>query len=517
MRKKEQPIRGYKKVSDFVDGLTNSNISLEEAEEWVEDFFYTSEEENIDLIPALLKKLKEEEQNPNVVTAVTFMLEQYGDEMVLEPIIEAFKSPEINDTTRTALLTVLDYYGIDMNDPALMSYFKDIKGLSKTVLEGILELTEHGEMLETLLQEAPDFSQEVFMKMIEELGKSRDPRALPLLGIFAEHRNEDLADAAITQLGSFRSGKSIDILENLINHRKDSQELIERSLRKLQFAGITKEDLQSEIPPIYKCLLTWSDGRGSRVMMIARQKSANQLVMANIMLHEKVGIKDCFGSKEFPLEEWREVTKHLKKEFGSIEVVYSYCIQLIKDALWTALENEARISPLFSFHREIFGKDVLTPQPYLVDLSAYGLEEVRNRYEVLLAESHTLLSKPPFSDWWPDTPSSYDFVKKRKRSLKDRNLDPKITQEFLSQVLEPDRKYLARRIELTVDFLGKKNFKSYKPQIHRILAVWIALTDQKQPLERIPFMKELAMMTIYRVFSNIQMGFTEPEDYVLEY
>jgi hypothetical protein len=517
MKKKEQPIRGYRKVAAFIEKLINSPISMEEAEEWAEEFFYTVEEENIDLIPALLQLIKDTDQNPDVVTTVAFLLEQYGNPGVLEPLRELFKSPGIRDTTRSILLGVMDYYGIDLQDPTLISYFQDIKGLGQAALEGMLQLSEREEMLETLLEEASNFSPEAQLRMIQELGKSRDERAIPILGIFAEYQDKELAEAAIMQLGSIRSGKSIETLENLINHQQDSRELIERSLRKLQFAGVTKAPSTQESSPIYKCLLSWIDGRGSRIMVIARQKDIHHAKLAQFMLHEKAGIKDCYGALNIPLKDVDKMAKKLKKQVGGIEVEYGYCLQLVRDALWTALKNEVKISPLFSFYRKIFENDTLTPQAYKVDLTSHGLEEARRSLEELLATSHELISKPPFSDWWPDTPPSYDFVQKKKRSMRNRILDSKILQEFLTQILEPDRKHLIKRLELTIDFLAKKNPKAYEIQIRKALALWIALKEQNQPLENIPFMKELAALTLKNVLDNIRMGYTEPVDYVPEY
>lgn len=516
MRKKEQPIRGYKKVSAFIDDFITHQLSMEEAEDWVEDFFYTAEEEGIDVIPALLKRLKDADQNPNVIAAVAFMLEQYGDETVVEPVLELFKSPAISDSTRSTLLSVLDYYDVDTQDPVLLSYFQDIERLGQTALEGMLELSEQEEMLETLVQGTSNFPKEAQLMMIAEFGKSRDERALPLLGVLAEHQDKELADAAIVQLGSIRSSKSIEILENLINHREDSQELIERSLRKLQFAGITKEETPASVFPVYKCIISWADGRGSRIMMIARQKNTRHVVVSNLMLNEKVGIKDCYGAPELPLKEFDKMAKEVKNQLGGIEVEYPYCVQLIRDALWVVVKNKVTLSPLFSFHRRIFGNDALTPQAYEVDLISFGLEEVRQHLETLLSHSDELLSEPPFSDWWPDIPSSYNFVQKKKRLLRKGRRNPKILQEFLIQVLEPQRDYIVRRLELTIDFLGKKNLKAYQGHIQKALALWIVLKEQNQPLERIPFMRELAVITLDRVFRNIQMGCTEPEDYVPE-
>lgn len=517
MKKKEQPIRGYKKVAAFIEELINSQISMEEAEDWTEEFFYTVEEENIDLIPALLQLIKDTQQNPDVVTTVAFLLEQYGDPDVLEPLMELFKSPGISDTTRSILLGVMEYYGMDTQDPTLISYFQDIRGLGQVALEGMLQLSEREEMLETLLEEISNFSPEAQLRMIEELGKSRDERAIPLLGIFAEYRDKELAKAAILQLGSIRSGKSIETLENLINHQQDSQELIQRSLRKLQFAGVTKTPSILESFPIYKCLVSWIDGRGSRVMLIARQRDARHAKLAQFMLHEKVGIKDCYGAQNITLKDIDKITKELKKQVGGMEIEYAYCLQLVRDALWTALKNEAKISPLFSFYRKIFEKDPLTPQAYIVDLTSYGLEEARQSLEELLATSDELISKPPFSDWWPDTPSSYDFVQKKKRSMRNRIMDSKIIREFLTQVLEPDRNQITKRLELTIEFLAKKNPKAYQTQIQKALALWIALKEQNRPLDNIPFMKELATLTLKNVLNNIQMGYTEPIDYVPEY
>jgi|GEM_PF-881698 len=517
MKKKEQPIKGYRKVSAFVDDFITNPLSIEEAEDRVEDFFYEAEEAEVDLIPALLKKLKDEEQNSDVVTAVAFILEQYGDETVIEPVAELFKSPDITDTTRSTLLSVLDYYGVDTQDPSLMSYFRDIEGLGQTALEGMLQLSEREEMLETLLQETSNFPKEAQLMMIAEFGKSRDERALPLLGVFAEYRDKELADAAVVQLGNIRSSKSIEILENLVTHREDSRELIERSLRKLQFAGVTREETPAQGSPVYKCLLSWMDGRGSRVMMVARQKDARHVVVSNFMLNEKVGIKDCYGVPDLPFKEFDRMVKEVKKQLGGIEVEYRYCVALIRDALWTALKHRAAISPLFSFHRRIFGNDPLTPQFYGVDLAPYGIEEVRQRLGELLDRSDELVSEPPFSDWWPDIPPSYDFVQKKKRFLKRGKIEPKILQEFLSQVVKPQQEYLMRRLEFTVDFLWKKNPKAYREQIQKTLAVWIALREQGRPLEQVPFLRALATVTLDNVLNNIQMGFTEPEDYIPEH
>jgi len=49
------------------------------------------------------------------------------------------------------------------------------------------------------------------------------------------------------------------------------------------------------------------------------------------------------------------------------------------------------------------------------------------------------------------------------------------------------------------------------------LALWLAVEDQQIPLHEIPFLVELANMTIEYVLDNIEMGFQEPESFLPEH
>jgi len=104
--------------------------------------------------------------------------------------------------------------------------------------------------------------------------------------------------------------------------------------------------------PLYKTLIT--DSKGSKVVMISRERSDGNIAFVSILIDEwKMGLKDCFGSYNTP-------KSMLMREINSdhlpfIEGNFEECKKLIKRGVLIAEEIGTKIPEEFEGFRKIIG------------------------------------------------------------------------------------------------------------------------------------------------------------------
>jgi len=428
------------------------------------------------------------------------------------------RNPAIDDLVKITLLSVLSHYGVEVSESAGSRFFKDIDAAYASVTAKLLEGVSLDEnLISLLLEDFSSYPRQTQLSYIAGLEATRDERALPILSALAEYWDKEVAAAAIAAIGAIKSGKSLVVLENLFNHRETWWGVIQKAITNLGAQGITKQQWTEPCRPLRECLLTHVDGRGSRILIITREDDHQTYDAVFLMLNERVGIKDCHGSRHLSAHEYKRAVSTMKQEMTVARIDYEYALTLVRDSLFTAKKNQALISPEFSLRRRIFGNDDLTPKEHKPKFSDILLAEVRRKQARLLADSAELVFVPPFEDWWMDVPASYRFVQKNRLALRGSTFSEESLRRFIEEVIAPERSRLARRLAFTAELIEKTELRSPKRKLWMTLALWLAVEDQQIPLHEIPFLVELANMTIEYVLDNIEMGFQEPESFLPEH
>ncbi|RMH68657.1 MAG: hypothetical protein D6675_15520 [Gemmatimonadetes bacterium] len=518
LSRKQHLLREYKAVSEFVDFLIRENHTIEDFEQHILEFLTEAETNQFEVVPSLIEKMKRDYTKPYVLSTIVEILKQYGDETVLDEVFETFIDPDVPDDIRAPLLELMNFYGIDTTNPELGLHFQDIDAVHRKALESVLEqLDQHEELAIEFLNEVHEMPREMKQDLIKEVTAQGEERALPLLAVFAEYPDAEVANIAIHALGTLRSPRALWVLQHLTNHQRGLKNSIERSLRKLQFAGIPAPTTDSAPLPFHECLLSNVDGRGSRMLFLSRQVDDDHYELVNFMLNEFCGIKDCMGEFGISFAFYTDIRQQMSNELHLVKIDSSYAIDLIRDALWWAMRNKEMISPAFILKRAIFGNVDLTPAPYEPDLYRYRLAEVQDRAEALLDATENLIDVDLLADWWLDIPEAYQFVKKKQRQLQRRGMTTPIVMEFIQKVIEPLREHFIRRTALTIEYMALDDETRYRESIELLLTVWLALAEWEMNCTDIPFFVELAEQSIFYVLDNIELGIDSPESFVPEY
>lgn len=507
----------YFKVSNYLDNLIKRDLTTDEIEANVEEFLQQARREQTDVRPILLRKLARTNDGL-MASLIALVFQRLNDSSVVKPLMELLRDPAVDDSVKINLLPVLSHYGVHVTDSAIGGFFKDVQASYRsTTIKMLDELSADENMISLLLEDFSKFTREMQLNCVAGFVGTGDERALPILGTLAEYWDRGIAEAAIGGIAGIKSSKSLAVLENLFNHRETCWGTIQKAICKLEAQGVSREPVVPTTTPVLDCLLTHIDGRGSRILVITREAGLGSLDAVFVMLNERVGIKDCHGSRHMPVRDFRQAVAAMRSEMVLLRVDYSYALALVRDGLFTARKNQALISPEFSFRRCIFGNDDLTPQEHQPKFSELLLAEVARKQPRLLAASTELLFEPPFEDWWLDIPASYHFVQQHRPALRSRILSERIVRAFLEEIVEPDRHSFARRLALTAEMLGQTKPYPPKRKLQIMLALWQAVKDESVPLHTIPFFIELVNMTIGYVLDNIEMGFQEPESFLPEY
>lgn len=507
----------YFKISNYLDNLIKRDLTTDEIEANVEELLQRARHEQTDVRPILLRKLARTSDGL-VASLIALVFQRLNDSSVVKPLMDLLHNPAIDDSVKISLLPVLSHYGVHVADSAIGGFFRDVQASYRSTTTKMLdELTSDENMISLLLEDFSKFTREMQLNCVAGFVGTGDERALPILGTLAEYWDRGIAEAAISGIAGVKSSKSIAVLEGLFNHRETCWGTIQKAICKLEAQGILRDPIMPTDTPVLDCFLTHIDGRGSRILVITRETDPQLLDAVFLMLNERVGIKDCHGSRRMPMRDFRQAVTAMKSEMPLIRVEYSYALSLVRDGLFTARKNQALISPEFSFRRRIFGNDDLTPQEHQPKFSELLLADIARRQARLLATSTELLFEPPFEDWWMDIPASYQFVQRHRPALRSRILSERIIRAFLEDIVEPDRHNLGRRLALTAEMLEQAKPYPPKRKLHIMLALWQAVKDESVPLHTIPFFIELVNMTIGYVLDNIEMGFQEPESFLPEY
>jgi len=159
------------------------------------------------------------------------------------------------------------------------------------------------ETLAAGLTELRELDAPVAAAALGRLAQEGESQALPLLE--AALSDEALVLGAVQALAQVADPEAARLLDGVAREHPDRAvaKAARKSIFELRRAGIAWEapvdETAREEWPLYKAIASHIDGEGTRSVWIARRDRFGGLRVANFILNEALGIKDCYGADSF--------------------------------------------------------------------------------------------------------------------------------------------------------------------------------------------------------------------------
>jgi hypothetical protein len=224
---------------------------------------------------------------------------------ITEALRQAVLQSRQTDRGRIGAMTILERFLGQPPDDDLLASLIDPEDAAISSLEEVLDQAARNpailiEYAQGLDQQEPDLVL-AMVGALRDLGASSDDlgqrqRAVEPLRLMAQDVRAEIAAEALQALGTIRLPEASMALQTLIPVvAPELRSLAERSLRRLQFAGVEAKPLPLA-DPSWRALVSAVDGRGYQsVWFIQETPSAAQVQFLNVRLSDRAGAVEAVG------------------------------------------------------------------------------------------------------------------------------------------------------------------------------------------------------------------------------
>jgi hypothetical protein len=252
------------------------------------------------VIPAIMGNLdRADTQLLAAMGAVTTFLDRHEVVMALR---QAVLQSQRSDQGRIAAMTVLERFLGEPPDDELLASLRRPEEAALASLEEVLVQAERNssiliEYVQGLDRQEPD----VVLAMVRALRDLGDSRAVQPLRMMAQDVRQEITAKALQALGSLRLPEAPKALQTLIPTVAPAlRPLAERSLRKLQFAGVRVSALPDP-DPNWRALVSPPDGQGQQsVWFIQESRPTGEAQFLNVLLDDRAGAVRAVGHTRVP-------------------------------------------------------------------------------------------------------------------------------------------------------------------------------------------------------------------------
>jgi hypothetical protein len=278
-------------------------------------------------------------------TAAVQILSELATDFDLEELEDFVADPTVGDLAKLTLVPVLNELGSEMADEGIIDYLNDPEDAMLQMQMHLLDLMGQSELgVEAVLEDVLTMPMDRRLGFINWLGSSQDPRATKLLLPLLENQSSKIVTAtidALEQLGPVAAYQSIPALNYLLTNTSNRQlkQHARATLGRLtmyltpgqEVAAAEQSSQKQEL--LHEALVSFIDGSGTQMIMIAWRRSDGLLKGVNVLYQDTWGIKDCYGTDEMEAESWSELVESMEDQgFGCYKVTLDYCRALIADA-----------------------------------------------------------------------------------------------------------------------------------------------------------------------------------------
>lgn len=162
-----------------------------------------------------------------------------------------------------------------------------------------------------------------------------------------------------------------------------------------------EEAAQARKYPLYDARVSFIDGAGAQMIMIAWQRPDGLLKGVNVLYQDDWGIKDCYGADDMDVDHWAELVRRLEDEgLGSFQVPLGYCRAVIAEARAANKRTRHKAPVAFAVWRPSIEsgdetqnepvETILQPLPYTAEAPLQA------------QRGDTLYALPEFNSWYYD-------------------------------------------------------------------------------------------------------------------
>lgn len=442
-------------------------------------------------------------------------------------LLGALRDPQVSDQRKYTLGPIHHLAGGEMSREEYEACFQDFEGTLHGIMENIFErISDQPENVERtlldmgLLGGASDLvthqpSAQSLLHICDHLRGRNDSAVAMLLGAGvaagAECRlNDDEMRHMIEMLASVRTERSAWCLGELAAWPGlgDWAALAGQYAQQMLAAGVRpRTHVVSELSHI---LVSTVDAAGSRSVLLFYRTGEGGMDAVVLLLNDRSGFRDVwavFGDGCLVEEKWREDGPE-GIEFAQVPL--SYVRELVADAL--ALHQEQnRLPPArLMLLRPYLGSEPILPKRRTPNLGSYMLELLRISPQ-LVDGSEDLADAPVYSNLGFASDQAYQFLRENLPKRGRCRLSKTKLEVFAREVAVLEREALLDRMAANLEIESLAG-RGVRPANRLAASVWLGLTHQVVPFEKVGFIRAMCRDAAERIGRNIRMGYQNQQE-----
>ncbi|WP_376797563.1 HEAT repeat domain-containing protein [Thermogemmatispora sp.] len=350
-------------------------------------------------------------RDPVAHSTAVYILSHLATEDDREVLEDFVTDPTVSDIAKLTLAPVLRELNSELAEEGLVEYLNDPEAAMLQMQSRLLELVGKSELgVEAVLEDVLSMPLERRLGFVDWLGRSHDPRAVHLLIPLLENQSTRVVMAtidALEQLGSLAAPQAIPALNHLLT--SSSNRLLKQHARAalgrltmLAAPGTEAQalaDAARPAYPLYEARVSFIDGSGSQIIMLAWKQSEETVKGINLLYQDQWGIKDCYSTDEMALERWQRLVREMSDQgFTNFAVPPAYCLALIAEAAALNRRGRHKLPIAYAIWRPLLSAEMHQHQSQLM---ATALEPQPFRPELLplVQRGDQLFQLPEFASW----------------------------------------------------------------------------------------------------------------------
>jgi hypothetical protein len=251
------------------------------------------------IIPVLVRHL--DTDNPTLRGGLTLIARLLDRDAIVPALRRVAADPRRSATARLTAVMILERYLDETVDPALLGHLPEARAVARQSAHEALHMAETMPLIlveyaAQLLGEPPAIVRQVLAVLSED----DDPRMASLLGVIAAYAEPATAAHLIQTLSTRRTPTAFLALATLqALLAPELQPLIERSLRKLQLAGVRVP----ERPPLRALWSPLLSAQGQSLLWFIRPHDTDQALSLLLVCHDRLGILQTRGNPNAALDD----------------------------------------------------------------------------------------------------------------------------------------------------------------------------------------------------------------------
>jgi hypothetical protein len=255
------------------------------------------------VIPVVLRNLDHADSRQlNAVGVVASMYPHRGE--ILNKLYEAAADLDRSDRERVSAMLILERFLGQEPDPYLLQTLDDPRSVAVESIRDLIRASEQDpSVLIEYTRALSEQPRETVIGIVDTLLEIGQEKAVPVLCMMSQHDDVGMAADALHALGRLRCADAARGLQSLIPVLlPDRRSLGERSLRKLQLAGIPVEPLP-RADASWRALIGPVEGAGSRIVWFIHDPDEHgRCHFLGVSLGESEGIVQAYGNYGVPAQ-----------------------------------------------------------------------------------------------------------------------------------------------------------------------------------------------------------------------